>query len=405
MKQNKTLSNLIRMRSELERRLVVMKYSRETRNAYIRIFGWVEEFLTGYGETDYTPEIGQRFIVEYPLSNHSPEQFKNARTVVRRMDEIFENKQFTPCFRRPAPVWQNRFIKWHDKYLAYLRERGLAESTIGNHRRYSFRLLESLPASITSLEELTAASLYEAFSQRKSYPKGFFVATKGLLKYLYENGVTKMDLSICVPKPKTPKPMPSVYSGHEVSKLLASVDRTTSMGKRDYAILMLAARLGLRSSDIVNLSLKDIDYAHRTIEIVQVKTCSFQTFVLNDDVGEAITDYIENGRPQSNNEKIFLGSQAPFSPLSAGSGYEIAHRCFDHAGIAAQGRRRGAHALRMSYATALVAKGVPYAVVQEALGHESPESTKHYDRLRKALCSRLQGVSADIGGFGCVFVR
>jgi integrase len=172
-----------------------------------------------------------------------------------------------------------------------------------------------------------------------------------------------------------------VYSGDEVARLLASVDRSTCIGKRDYAILMLAAHLGLRSSDIVNLSFKDIDHMAKTITIIQTKTSRPLTLVMNSDVEEAIADYIKNARPPSSNDKIFQGSQAPYAPLTAGAGYAIAHKCFSRAGIAPQGRRRGTHALRMSYATALVATGIPYAVLQEALGHDDPESAKYYVRV------------------------
>jgi integrase len=172
-----------------------------------------------------------------------------------------------------------------------------------------------------------------------------------------------------------------VYTGEEVARLLSSVDRTTDIGKRDYAIIILAAQLGLRSSDIVNLSFKDIDKKAKTIEITQIKTSQPMTLVLNSDVDEAITDYIQNGRPQTSSDKIFISSKAPYVPLGASSGYAIVCRRFSLAGIASQGRRRGAHSLRTSFATALVRKGVPYAVVQKALGHEDPESAKHYVRL------------------------
>jgi integrase len=184
-----------------------------------------------------------------------------------------------------------------------------------------------------------------------------------------------------------------VYSGEEVERLLSSVDRTTDLGKRDYAILILAAHLGLRSSDIVGLSFNDIDYMAKTIKTVQTKTGRPLTLVMNAEVEEAVTDYIQNGRPESSSGIIFLSPQAPFSPLSAGTGFAAAQKHFNLAGIAARGRNRGTHALRASYATALAAKGTPYAVVQEALGHEDPESAKYYVRID---ANRLRMCALDI---------
>lgn len=381
MKQNKGVGNLSRIRSELERRLIVMRYSKVSIGAHMRIFGWVEEFLEGYAEKDYSKEAGQRFLAEYSLqSHHAPSQFKTSRTVVRRMDEILENKLFVPCFRKPSPECLPRFADWYNQYIKQLTKRGFRESTAANHKRNVVKLLKRLPNTVESLEKLTAPNLYHVFTQYE-WPSGGYVAARGFLTFLFESHVTKADLSVCVPKPSRPQPLPSIYSGDEVSRLLSSVNRATGLGKRDYAILMLATHLGLRSSDIVNLSFKDIDPVAKTIEIVQVKTLRPLTLVMNDDVEEAIHDYVQNGRPQSSSEKIFLGSQAPYAPLVAGTGYAIAHRHFHRAGIAPQGRRQGTHALRMSYATALVGKGVPYVIVQEALGHDDPESAKYYVRV------------------------
>jgi integrase len=191
-----------------------------------------------------------------------------------------------------------------------------------------------------------------------------------------------------------------VYSSSEIERLFASVDRNDSLGKRDYAILVLAAYLGLRSSDIVNLSLKDIDYKAKTIEVTQIKTLRPVTLVMNIEVEEAVADYIKNSRPQSSIDKIFLSSQAPFAPLTAGAGYAVAHKYFNLARIAAQGRKQGTHALRSSYATALISKGVPYAVVTEALGHANQESAKYYVRVdvrRLRICAL--DVPKPIGSF------
>jgi len=381
MKQRDANSNLDRIRIELERRLIIMRYSRESTNSYKRIFGWVKNYMDGYGETNYTKELGQQFLTEYQLqSNHTPSQFKNARTLIRRMDEVLENKLFTPCFRKPTIECPLRFTGIRDKYLENLSKRGFRKTTIKSQKMNAGRLFARLPETILSLEELSAVDLYDIF-KKYEWSLASLGMARSLLSFLFEKCVTKTNLSICVPRPSRPKTLPSVYSGDEVERLLSSVDRNTGLGKRDYAILILASHLGLRNSDIVELSIKDIDYTAKTIEIIQVKTARPLKLVMNSEVEEAIADYIQNGRPQSSSDKIFLRSQAPFSPLSAGAGYAITSRHFDLAGITAQGRKRGARALRASYATALVAKGVPYTVVQEALGHDYPGSAKYYVRV------------------------
>jgi len=222
--------------------------------------------------------------------------------------------------------------------------------------------------------------LYEVFTKNDWLNDGLTTARQ-VLSFLFDSKVTKTNLTVCVPKPIRPVALPSIYSGDEIERLLATADRATSHGKRDYAILILAARMGLRSSDIINLSLKDIDRTTKTIEIIQVKTERPQKLVMNCEIEEAVDDYIQNGRPESSSNKIFLRFRAPFSPLTASAGFAIARKYFNLGGIASHGRRRGPHALRASYATALITKGIPYTVVQEALGHDNPESAKHYVRV------------------------
>ena len=381
MKHSKDkIGNLSRIKAELERRLIVMRYSKVTSNHLLRIYGWVEKFLNEHGETNYTPEWGQRFVAEYMLLGYPVSMFKQSRTLVRRLDEILENKLFAPCFREPALMCPPYFKDSLEEYLAALSKRGLRDTTIKARKSYIDKLLGRMPTSVKSLGKITADDLYTVFADY-SWPSTGLVAARDFFGHLFKSGATKADFSVCVPNPQRPRSLPSVYSEEELARLLSSIDRGNILGKRDYAILMLASHLGLRSSDIVNLSLADINYAAKTISIVQVKTSNPVTLVMNSDIEDAITDYIKHGRPESASDKIFLGTQAPFAPLSSGSGHAIAHKHFSRAGIASLGRRRGTQALRASYATALVAKGVPYVVVQEALGHDDPESAKYYARI------------------------
>lgn len=233
---------------------------------------------------------------------------------------------------------------------------------------------------VTALAMLKAADLYEHFT-KPGLKVCSLPSTRRFLGYLHDEGVIPADLSVCVPKIRIPRPLPSIYTRDEISRVLAAVDRSTAIGRRDYAILMLASKLGLRSSDITNLSIGNIDRESATISIIQKKTSRPLKLVLNPDVKETLDAYIDDGRPASSSDKVFLRHKAPFEPLRAGTCFEVAFRYFEEANIAPSGRRRGPHALRASYATSLINKGVPYSVVKEALGHDDPESIKHYARV------------------------
>jgi integrase len=389
-KQGIEASNINHIRRELERRLLVLRYSPHTIRGYLAYFGWLQEFLEGYGETNYSKELGQRFLAEFTLqAHHTLTCFNPAKTVIHRLNEILDGKLFAPRFCEPKTECPPQFLARYELYSEHLARLGFTRSTIGAHKRHVGRLLCWLAETVQSLDSLTSTEIYGVLTNH-TLLVDFMSVARRFLSYLFENKVTKEDLSVCIPKVRRPQPLPSVYSGDEVSLLLSSIDRSASIGKRDYAILLLAAKLGLRSSDIVNLKLRDINRDKKTIDIIQVKTGRPLTLVLNADIEDALEEYITQGRPQSESEHVFLGTRAPFSPICAGSGYAISQRGFGRAGIPVAGRRRGAHALRMSYATALIAKGVPYAAVTEALGHDDPESVKYYVRVdvrRLRLCA------------------
>lgn len=393
MEQDRKNGNLSQIREEFRHRLSAMRYSDWTAQSYSHIFNWVEKFLIGYGEPSYSKEWGRRFLAEYLLQpGYKPSQYKIARIVIRKMDEILEGREPELYQHGPKAEWPSRFASHYDGYFACLAARGLKTSTIKNHERYTSQLLFQLPTDVNAFEGLTAGHLYAAFKNWDA-PGSKLSTARSLLVFLFEAGVTGTDLSVCVPSPRRPEPLPSIYTGAEIERLLSAINREDSIGKRDYAVLMLAAYTGLRSSDIVSLSFTDVDYAGKAIRIVQTKTSNPVTIVLNDNVQEALDDYIRNGRSASAYEKIFLSSKAPYRPLSAKACYAITKRWFGYANIPSQGRRQGPRALRASYATALITKGVPYVVVKEALGHSDQESSKYYVR---ADVRRLRSCALDV---------
>ena len=389
MKQSKNCSgNLCQIKTELEHRLIAMRYSDRTIRNYFQVFGWLEKFLIAHRENDYSSEWGMRFIADYMLLGYSATSYKNVRILVRRLDEILENKPFAPRFREDEAECPLHFVHYLDKYLDALAHRGLRDSTIKTRRSYVGKLLDRIPATVKSLGKITTSDLYLVFSNY-NWPLAGLSAARDFFNFLYKNEITKVDFSTCVPNPKRPRTLPSVYSEDEVTRLLSSIDLSTAFGK----LLMLASHMVLRSSDIVNLSLADINYSAKTIDIVQVKTLKPITLIMNKNIEDAITNYVRNGRPKSSSDKIFLSHRAPFSSLGAASGHAISSKHFARAGIATLGRKQGIQALRASYATALVTKGVPYVVVKEALGHDDPESAKYYAQID---IKRLRSCALDV---------
>jgi integrase len=184
----------------------------------------------------------------------------------------------------------------------------------------------------------------------------------------------------------------------EERKLLGSVDRNTPSGKRNYAMFSLALRTGLRSIDITNLKLNDIHWKTNTIEIEQEKTGMPLLLPLLTDVGNAIADYILNGRPHSQLPHIFLQTQAPYQKLSGHSAcYGISRKMMKAAGIRQDiHARKGFHCLRHSMAARLLSEETPLPIISSILGHRNKDSTKIYlstDLAHLRACAlSLQGI-------------
>ena len=162
----------------------------------------------------------------------------------------------------------------------------------------------------------------------------------------------------------------------DIAKLLDAIDRTTVKGKRDYAIMMLGTVLGLRACDVVTMKLGDIDWLHGEIKVLQRKTSNPVVLPLTQDVGEALRDYILNGRPESESEEIFLRIKAPHTALaSAVTLGEIYEDCCIAAGLPAS---KKFHNLRRTLGTSMISNDVSVYDVAQVFGDKDVESTKPY---------------------------
>src|SRR2546430_10584100 len=130
-------------------------------------------------------------------------------------------------------------------------------------------------------------------------------------------GIPQKDLSAELPTVRVPRDatIPSVWDQELIVRLLGAVDRSSAKGKRDYAILLLACRLGFRAGDIRTLKLDNLRWAESTIEITQAKTSTPLTLPLTSEVGEALIDYLKSGRPQTTHREVFLKVNPPFDPF------------------------------------------------------------------------------------------
>jgi len=201
-------------------------------------------------------------------------------------------------------------------------------------------------------------------------------------KFLVYRGDVKNDLSQSVPSVSVPyqAKIPSVWDRELLIKLLDTVDRSSPRGKRDYAMLLLACRLGLRLGDIRELKLDDIDWEAEMISITQSKTKSPLCLPLTNEVGNALIDYIKFARPETNYRHVFLKLTQPFTPYGKNTHfYNIVRYWRDLSGIKLRNQQhQGLHSLRHSLASYLLEDNTPFSVIADILGHASMNSTMIY---------------------------
>ena len=207
---------------------------------------------------------------------------------------------------------------------------------------------------------------------------------RGLLRHAYETGVITTDKSEFVPHVHYNRRarIPSAYTAEEISCLLSAVDRNNPVGKRDYAILLLASRLGLRASDICGLTFENIKWEENRIELVQQKTGNSLILPLTEEVGMALIDYLKNGRPLTDCPCVLVKHVQPYDAVKPSSTYTIVNRYFEKSGIPMPpGKKRGPHALRHSLASALLENNIPMPVISEILGHANTNTTGVYLKI------------------------
>lgn len=226
-------------------------------------------------------------------------------------------------------------------------------------------------------------------------------ALRGFLSYLHLNGVLAADLQHAVERPRIYRRSqpPQILDPETVERLLAAVDRSRPLGKRDYAMLLLAARYGLRPSDIRSLRFENVRWREQRIVLLQSKTQRPLELPLLADVDEAIVAYIRQGRPPCAAREIFVRHVAPIGPLGPRNNlWPVMQRALRAAGVDLAGPGRGLHLLRHTLATRMLASGVALDTIADVLGHGSVETTRSYTQVDLAGLRTVALSEAEVKG-------
>jgi len=292
------------------------------------------------------------------------------------------------------------------RYVDYLRnERGLTENSIRVYSPYihdflTERVAGSGSASPKGLDaQVVQDFLLDHVRDRTSeYSKLLATALRSFLRFLFLREETVTDLSLCVPMVRRWRQasVPAFISPEEVERILCATDRSTPSGRRDYAILLLLARLGLRAGEVVALQLGDVGWRMGEI-LVRGKGRVLDRLPLLSDIGEALALYLRQDRGGSTSRRVFLRMWAPriglAGPASVG---HIVRRALARAGLRAPSRV-AAHLFRHSLATRMIRNGASIAEISQILRHRSQDSTAIYAKVD---FQALRGVARPWPGTG-----
>ncbi|WP_431608770.1 site-specific integrase [Chryseobacterium sp. 'Rf worker isolate 10'] len=355
------------------------------------------KYMESKSLTNYCEEIGDSYLKyrDSIISIKAKQNYRNDRRYIILLNGMlkkewvykYQGRNYDIPFPGDLGVFFMNFLN------NYCHEKGLAIGTKKNYYRCLYTFCERLQIdNIISLKDVTSNLILSFLSSQNSMANEYAIIFRAILKKLYEEKIVDYHASHILDqfKKKRFKKLPSYYTPIEISQLEANIDRATAVGKRDYAMILLATRLGLRSSDIRYLNFSNINWNENIIRLEQFKTKKIIELPLLIDIGEAIIDYIKHGRPKSNISYIFLRASGPYNALSDGAFYTAIKKYFKIAHIDFKNKKAGSHSLRHSLATNMLNKGTSLLIISSSLGHSNITSTTDYLNLnieKLLLCS------------------
>lgn len=345
----------------------------------------LHRFMVSQEEDTYTPDVGNRFL---SAINANPVSVTPG--IMREREKIiFILTSHVMCQEwaiRPKRIADySLFGDVGEKAKSFINqaanERKWSPMTILLFERTLSRFTEFLRLNNVTLSRIRRQDLIDFLSTKPNNVKTNVYALRSFFKHLFENNIISTPYTSVFSTMKASEPeykVLSFYSTDEVRAIEMSVSRLSVKGKRDYAMILLASRLGLRASDIISLTLSNIDWDNNLIQIIQQKTKKAIKLPLLPEIGEAIIDYIMNGRPNHSSNTLFLTLREPYRPLRQNQFSQIVGKYIVMSGVNIAGRHHGVHCLRHSVASALLKNEVPLPVISQTLGHSSSSTTMIY---------------------------
>lgn len=357
---------------------------------------YLRQFLEwAKGEHLLATEMDQAAVERFRLNLKEQGTLRTTRD--RLAPSVFAARRFVEYLsaaslvaeRAPAAAERPELLSDFEAWM--LEHRGVRESTLVVYRRVLLELIGEIGEQPEKYfaRELRDFVLRRSANWGRSRAKMDVTATRMFLRFLAATGMCSADLADSLPTIAQwhLSTLPRHLEPTDLERVVEATEPTSEQGARDRAVVLLLARLGLRSGDVANLRMEDIDW-RRGRFLVAGKGRREAWMPLSQEVGDALLEYIESYRSRVDDDHVFITVQAPRRAISSQNCKHIADRAIRRAGVT--NPSHGAHVLRHSAATSMLAQGLPLEAIGAVLRHRSTRTTEHYAKIDRKL---LEGVA------------
>ena len=384
---------LVALINELEQEMLRLGYTEGTMNFYRRRWKMLLHFAQERGEIYYSERLGIDFVEKHfqifekdfnrTLSQSETQElrvirmignFKLHRTILRR---YYKHKKI---------LTDSYYIEISNRFKQHCIDKEYSDVTVDHYVKQSARFMDYLSSQkVTDCKGINLSLINDYIKTLAGYTyktvEQNICSLRAFFRFLLEIGEVQTDFALKTPMVQARKQtrIPSVWTVDELKKLIAAIDKGSPKGKRDYAIILLACRLGMRCTDIKNLKMEHFHWEEKKLVFNQSKTKEPISLPLTPEVGWAVIDYLKYGRPPIESPYLFVRHIAPFGPFSKDDHLnQLIKRYMELAHLPTLKKRRGMHSLRHTMPSMLLEKETPLSTISDILGHVDTDSTAVY---------------------------
>lgn len=388
--QNKPLKELLK---DLEQELLRLGYTEGSMKFYRSRWKKIIQFAEQRNEINYSEQLGIDFVESHYRifeknfdKKLSQKDTQELRIVSMIGDFQLHHTVLRRYYKHRKLLADSYYIEICNDFKKFCKQKDYSKVTVEHYVKQSERFMDYLVSQgvrdcreiklpvINSYIRTLAGYTYKTVEQN-------ICSIRSFLRYLQEQNILKTDLASKTPMVQSRKQtrIPSVWTKEELDTLIGAIDRGNPKGKRDYAIILLACVLGLRVTDIKNLTFGCFHWEKKKLIFTQSKTRETVILPIPSEVGWAVIDYLKYGRPKVDSPVIFVRHMAPFLPFSESDHlYQLIRDYMRIAHLPTLKKRRGMHSLRHTAASRMLEHDTPLTIISDILGHADTDSTAVY---------------------------